>query len=49
MISAEGPECLSAAKFGLLILENSCCSFIGINKINQTVAAAAAHPQQIVC
>lgn len=46
LVSAEGLECLSTAKFGLLIFSNSCCSFIGINKINQT---AMTHPRQIMC
>lgn len=45
IISTEGLKCLSTAKFGFLIFENSCCSFIGINKTNQTIMT---HPQQIM-
>lgn len=46
LVSAVCLKCLSTAKFGLLIFSNSCCSFIGINKINQT---AMTHPRQIMC
>lgn len=36
IIPSEGLKCLSAAKFGLQIFSSSCCSFIAVNKINQT-------------
>lgn len=45
LISTAGLKCLSTAKFGLLIFSNSCCSFISINKINQTTMT---HPQHIM-